>query len=121
MRAETYVQYPMNDAYLLFGADAGVGRHMAPEQLRAANLMRVVVGGTESLSTAAWVLARPVARTPPGFLAMPLVGMAQPVRLSAHANSPKFRTTESFWCLDVAAEWPRHAGGSRLGSRGDSR
>ena len=101
MRAETYREYLVNQAYLLFRADAGVGRHMTPEQLRAADQIRVLVAGAESFSTTDRVLARPVARTHPDFLAMALVGTAHPVRLSDHTNSPRFWTTESFWRLHV--------------------
>ena len=52
MRAEAYREYLVNHANLLFGADAGVGRHKSLERLRAADQMRLVVAGAQSLSTA---------------------------------------------------------------------
>ena len=101
MRAEAYREYLVNQAYLLFGADAGVGRHKSPEQLRAADQMRLVVAGGQSLPTADWVLTGHVARTHPGFWATTLVGTAQPGRLPVTTPTRRCsaRPTDSGVCV----------------------
>jgi len=97
MRAEDYREHLVNEAYLLFGADAGVGLTCRPSNPAAADQLTVVIAGAPPLSSEQRVGAQPFASRHPGVWAMARAGTTTAIRVSDHTNLTRFWTTETYW------------------------
>jgi DNA-binding CsgD family transcriptional regulator len=105
MRAEDFSEYLVNQTYVLFDADAGVGlTTRGPNGSVAAAQLTVVVAGAPPLSKEAGFRALPFASTHPGFLAMGRAGTTDAIRVSDHTKLREFWTTETYWRMHGHAD-----------------